>query len=311
MTRNYYQKLANGISVLALVETEKSNLNNLPGLADSVKEISDLIARIQAESSQDAYANRAGIVALRKKREELVHLSSLVSYKLMILAKSSANSALLADVSVSKTTLQRMSKHTLLSTCSMVLERAGKYLTPAANAGLTKEEVEALTLAISSYKEVMFADREKRQKSKADTERVNALFVRFEQAMSKLFDLLKLLSFSAETSRLYERLCRERYIRSSAGRAFALRASVVGADTGDQLAGVECVIFRKSGDDAAALAAPVVERKSKSGCFYIRNLSQGTYQIEVNKVGYKPVKSAFVVNSSQTTILKLQLDPAS
>lgn|GEM_PF-6859766 len=307
MKNELLKKVANNKAVLALLETEKENLKQIPAVDAYVTTARVQLEEIQNQVAQSSYVNSAIIDQFRERRDSVCDKTLIIAHKLTLLAKATNNTALLADVALVTWEFKRKKFVPFLGDVIRINERAIKYQPAAAAYMLTKEEVDALGQAIKSLSEVEAIIRLRRQKNKADKEKMDVLFDKMSDTFEQLFNVLKLLKFDKSTEGLYSRIWGERCMKLYPSRSIALRGTI--ANASEVLPGATFVI-KSRGETENATAATVLERKSDTGRFMVKSLAAGNYLIEVKKAGYKPLVSEFVVDAHKTAVVSLTLEPA-
>ena len=258
----------------------------LPNFAENFTILKETISTIQLFGEQQK-SDKTGIAKLKNKiKEDLITMAADNSRKIAALAKFSNNIKLLNEVKFSQSDLGKVTDVALKDYAQIIYDKAAENIEALAHYGITAETQKIFIETINSYNASIAKPRvgitEKRQATKE-------LIKLFDAADNALINI----DYAADIVRLtqtsfYNGYKTARKLVETSSGYLSLKAIARETETGEPVRGVT-FIFKHNGTRSGGTRGngEIVKKTAEKGSFNVKNMPAGTYQVVVNKPGYK------------------------
>jgi len=264
------------------------------------------------EQNRDAQTiENSGVTADKQIKKELMLDKTLfIQNRLLSYANVTNNVELAASVSYSKTKMKSARDTDIIGICNVILSRANANATAIATYGVTAAMITELQAAITTYSGVMAKPITAKSQTKNATENLAKLFKEVDDILKKRMDL-DIELFKVSKPDFYSQYKTARIIINTKGSATSVMGSAVTIETGEPIKGVTFTFAPDNGGltkmVATTATAIVVKKSAEKGSFRISNLPEGTYKVNVTKLGYKDEVVIINVLRGETTTIRVEM----
>ena len=199
-------------------------------------------------------------------------------HRLEAFAKITGDVVLANKVHFSNTYIMSLSDNKFLTTCNIVYDLANENQTKAAEYGITTVVVADLKTAIADYKAVVDAPKEGTTEKKQATDQLANLFADEAEVLDKIDSLVEMIRYSNPA--VYAEYWDTRRIEYRSG-SLSVKCEVTDAATNLPLGGA-IIGFYMDG-------MLILEKTtSNTGGITAKGFDDGTYTVNVTRIGYAP-----------------------
>jgi len=241
------------------------------------------------------------ISGLRTKKEEMKTATAQkvldMCHRLEAFAKITGDVVLAKKVHYTDTYLSKAPDNTFMTSCNIIYDLAFEHKTAVADYGVTTEVLADLKEAIDDYKAVVDAPKEGTTEKKQATDQLAKLFTDQAAVLDKMDALLDLLKYSNPT--LYAEYWDTRRIEYRSG-SLSVKCEVTDAATELPLGGA-IIGFYMDG-------VLVLEKTTaNTGGITAKGFDNGTYTVNVTRLGYAPQTLMVHVLDVELTTIKVAM----
>ena len=251
----------------------------------------------------DTLGNQQGqdISGLRTKKEDMKASTAQkvldMCHRLEAFAKITGDVVLAKKVHFSDTYLLKQQDNTFMTSCNIVYDLADAHKTEAAEYGITTAVLTELKAGIDAYKDVVDAPKEGTTGKKQATDQLVNLFSDQAVVLDKIDALVEMLKYSNPT--MYAEYWDTRRIEYRSG-SLSVKCEVTDAATGLSLGGA-VVGFYINGE-------LILEKTtSNTGGITAKGFDNGTYTVNVTRLGYAPQSLLVNVLDVEMTAIKVPM----
>lgn len=244
------------------------------------------------------------------KRNSMTDKALFVINRLQSYANVVANPELLESISYTVSDLKKKRDNDLIGICNNIAAKANANSAAVAPYGITAAVITEFQASITAYTATLAKPKAAKSQTKMATENLAKLFKEAEEILAKRMDL-DIELFKTSKPDFYSQYKSARIIISSRGTAVAVLGSVTEASTGEPIKGVTFSfvpesngLMRAAGTDKVK---PLVKKSALKGKFRA-SLTENSYQVTVEKLGYKKQHLTITVVNGETTNLNISLE---
>ena len=307
MTTKQIIRLNMYLAVVDFISNNEALTKDLPNFSSRFEAFLKTIEQIRSASVTQGDI-RTGVTSDKNKvRDKLVTLAADTSRKMVAFAKFSGNLVLLDEIRFSTTRLGRMRETDLKSYTQIIHDKTEPYAGDLESYGITPETQSIFQKTINDYYNLIGTPRlAKIEKSVATQE----LVVLFGTALSLIEDM----DTAVEIIRLKEpdfytgyRIIRK-LVHTSAGK-LALKVRVCDLLTGEPVKGVKCKFIPQNVKPGKKhVQEEFVKKTAGKGRINIKHMHPGTYQVVINKPGYKEAVSTVSIAEGERGELRMEIE---
>ena len=219
---------------------------------------------------------------LRTKKEDMKASTAQkvldMCHRLEAFAKITGDVVLAKKVHFSDTYLPKLPDNTFMTTCNIVYDLANENQAMAMEYGITIPMVADLKMTIDAYKAVVDAPKEGTTEKKQATDQLANLFANEAEVLDKIDSLVEMIRYSNPT--VYAEYWDTRRIEYRSG-SLSVKCEVTDAATSLPLGGA-IIGFYLDG-------TLILEKTtSNTGGITAKGFDDGTYTVNVTRIGYAP-----------------------
>jgi len=251
----------------------------------------------------DTLGNQQGqdISGLRTKKEEMKASTAQkvldMCHRLEAFAKITGDVVLAKKVHFSDTYLPKLPDNTFMTSCNIIYDLANENKTEAAEYGITTAVLADLKTAIDDYKAVVDAPKEGTTEKKQATDQLATLFTDQATVLDKIDALLELIRYTNPT--VYAEYWDTRRIEYRSG-SLSVKCEVTDVATALPLGGAVIGFYM---DGTLILE----KTTSSSGGITAKGFDNGTYTVQVTRLGYAPQTLTVNVLDVEMTTIKVAM----
>jgi len=299
--------LANKLSMYLTCETfllsRLDILKLLPNFEITYKNFHIQIAEIQNLSEQQLYGTN-GIAGTRKKlKYNLAFIVDDNARKLHAFAHFANDYVLLHATWFTETDLQYSSDPKLIEQAKLIHTYASGYLKELTLYGITVATQSELSKAISDFKASLQFHPVSISDSDMIPGQIEECFRIADQSLQHIDALIEV--FRVSVPDLYNAYQQSRRILGFETRELALKGTVTDAETNAPVIGAAIVFVRC---DKSFQQPPVFMYSADQGDFYVQSLAEGTYEVKLNKIGYKELIVTSKVNKGESCQINTKMN---
>jgi len=251
----------------------------------------------------DTLGNQQGqdISGLRTKKEEMKASTAQkvldMCHRLEAFAKITGDVVLDKKVHFSDTYLPKLPDNTFMTSCNIIYDLANENKTEAAEYGITTAVLADLKTAIDDYKAVVDAPKEGTTEKKQATDQLATLFTDQATVLDKIDALLELIRYTNPT--VYAEYWDTRRIEYRSG-SLSVKCEVTDVATALPLGGAVIGFYM---DGTLILE----KTTSSSGGITAKGFDNGTYTVQVTRLGYAPQTLTVNVLDVEMTTIKVAM----
>lgn len=230
------------------------------------------------------------------KRKELTEKAYFVANRLQSYATVEKKNELFAKVNYARSVFAKYRDTNLIGLCNTILEQAQSALSDLADYSVNAALLTDLQNAIQAYQDELGKPRHAQINTKTATDTLKQLFTNTNALLTERLDK-DVEVFRVSNPDFYKQYFDARRIVQSARGKLSLQVTVLDAATQTPLPNVK-ISFKDYN---------TTKKTSEKGSFQIKNLSEGDYQMTLEKMGYTSLTQTFNINGSETTKLKLEM----
>jgi hypothetical protein len=263
--------------------------DSIPKFAENYTSLLGIVSEIQAIGEIQGI-NRTGLtISKNKLKQGLILLAAKYSRKIAAFAKFSNDDKLLNEIQFNESDLERVPEVILIEQVRTIYNGAEANIGSLAEHGITPDTQKEFLSLIDSFDKVL------------RTPRTSAL-----ENMDFAAGIVK-----DEQPGYYDGYKSSRKLVCTNTGNVALKAKVVDILTGEPLKGAVFTFRVQQLNFASAMNPAEITRKSAAkGSLLIRSMQPGTYQVSVNKPGYKDKVVVINVTGGERTILNVEMERA-
>jgi hypothetical protein len=251
--------------------------------------------------------NKTGLALDKKRlRKKLTELTIRYANRATVLASQISNDTLLKEVRISEWDLSKLAGVALVERAQLIYDRVEGNIASLSDQAVTPDTQKEFQDTITAFKNAIASPRSGITATKQATEKISLLF----DAVDAELDIMDLIVRSAkeEYPDFYTGYKNSRMLIDTGSGSLALRASAKESVSGEPLSGAEFT-FRNE----AAMGngnGEIVKKTSKKGNFLVKTMEPGTYNVSVNKEGYKGKEVSVSVTDGERSELVVELEKA-
>jgi hypothetical protein len=280
----------------------------LPNFAGFNTAFNDGIVKIHEIREIQEVDKRGLAIAKMKVKDMLIDKALDVSRKTVAYAEFIGNIELFNEVNYSETELRRCADTILYDRAKIIHDRADTHAIALAAYGITPADITGLQSVVNDYYDAIPKPRTGINDRKQATEQLEEAFKEVDDAIFHIDVLVEILRSSEPL--FFSGYQAARIIVDNGSGKIALRGKVTDIATGHPLFGAVIIFTPKSRNGLPVEnSRPVRKRSSLKGSFYIRNLSRGSYDVNIEKPGYQIGNFAVHITESERCEFKAELTP--
>jgi hypothetical protein len=254
-------------------------------------------------TQMDTLGNQQGqdVSGLRTKKEEMKASTAQkaldMCHRLEAFAKITGDVVLAKKVHFSDTYLSKLPDNTFMTTCNIIFDLADANKTEAAEYGVTTEVLADLKTAMDDYKAVVDAPKEGSSEKKMATDQLANLFAGQAIVLDKIDALVEMVRYTNPT--LYAEYWHTRHIEYRSG-SLSVKCEVTDAATSLPLGGAVISFYINE--------ELILEKTtSTTGGITAKGFDDGTYTVNVTRIGYAPQSLIVNVLDVEMTAFKVAM----
>ena len=245
------------------------------------------------------------------KRSNMTDKALFLINRLQSYANVVNNPELLDSIKYSVSDLKKARDTDVIGICNTVLAKANANAAAIATYGVTAVMLTDLQAAITVYSATLAKPKAAKSQTKTATENITKLFKEADDLLIKRLDL-DIELFKTTKPEFYSQYKTARIIISTGTRTTSVMGNVISALGAEPLKGVTfSFTLENSGMLKAASSVvnkPIVKKSADKGNFRIPSLPEGSYNVEVKKIGFNDQTLTINVAKGETTNLKIELE---
>jgi hypothetical protein len=269
-------------------------LKVLPNFEIIYKTLHSQLDEIQNLSEQPSF-DIVGIAVSRKQlKHDLAVMADDIARKLHVFAHITNDYPLLYETWLPQSELLASSDSKLTERAKGIYDRAASYLRELTLYGITADTQSAFSKAISNFEASLPLRPVRISDAKMKAKQIAACFKSADVALHQIDSLINIFRFSVPD--LYNAYKQSRKTVDYTSQPVALKGLVTDANTNAPVKGVSVLFVRC---DKSFHQPPFVEYSADHGDFYVQSLAEGTYEVKLNKIGYKELIITSKVNKGE------------
>ncbi len=220
------------------------------------------------------------------------------------------NPELLESIKYSASDLKKKRDSDVIGICNIVVAKANANADAIVAYGVTMAMVAELQEAITAYVAMIAKPKSAKSQTKTATENLTKLFKEADALLTKRLDL-DIELFKTLKPDFYSQYKSARIVISTGGSATSVLGSVVNGESGEPLKGVTFMFAPESNGTVKAgghdKVNPIIKKSADKGKFRA-SLSENTYRVLVEKLGYMKQELVITVVNGETTNLDIELE---
>lgn len=244
------------------------------------------------------------------KRAAMTDQALFIENRIQSYANVTNNPILLASIKYSASDLKKARDTDVVGICNSILANANANASDIEPYGVTAEMITDFQNAIAAYSETLAKPKVAISQTKTATENLRRLFKEADELLTKRMDL-DIELFKTALPEFYSQYKTARIIISTGESTISVLGNVTLAGSNEPIKGV-IFSFTAQNDGLMKTATsgtqkPIVKKSAAKGNFRT-NLPEGTYTVNVSKIGFKEQVLTLTVASGETTNLKVELE---
>lgn len=252
--------------------------------------------------------DKTGVASDKNKlKRNLIALAAINSRKIAALAKFINSDKLLNEVKYNEAQLERFPETGLIEKAMTIHSCGEENIASLAEYGVTAETQKVFLDNITSLNNALKTPRSTITERKKLTERLAILFQTTEEAI-ELMDYAVGIIAAEQVDFANAYKASRKLVDTNSGNV-SLKAKATDFTSGQPLPGV-LFTFIPDGNGTAAAAGNmnIIKKTAGKGSFQIRNMKSGTYNVLVQKPGYKEKELSVSVSDGERSNLKVALE---
>ena len=244
------------------------------------------------------------------KRNSMTEKTLFMINRLQSYANVVNNPELLESIKYSASDLKKSRDTDVIGICNNVLAKASANAAAIATYGVTAAMITELQTAITAYSATLAKPKAAKSQTKTATENLTKLFKEADELLVKRLDL-DIELFKTSKPDFYSQYKTSRIIIPTGGGATSVLGSVRLAGSGEPLKGVSFTFVAENNGmmktASTETAKSIVKKSAEKGKFRA-SLPEDTYNVIVEKIGYKKQEISITVANGETTNLNIELE---
>jgi hypothetical protein len=307
MTTDQKIKLNMYLAIRNFVIQNDAIAKSVPKFAASYATLQSTVTEIQLISEMQG-VNKTGIAIDKNKlKDTLIALAAKNSRKIAALAKFSNNNTLLKEVRFNESDLLRVPEVTLKECVQIIYDKAEANIGSLAEHGITPETQKLFMETIAAFNKALATPRSGISEKSQATQKLPGLFSTADATLELMdFAVGIVQDEQPDFSSGYKTA--RKLVDTSSGN-LALKATATDLLTGEPVKGV-LFTFRPNGIKASINGGngEITKKTAEKGSFHIKSMPAGTYNVIVNKPGYKEKEVSVSVSDGERSVLKVELE---
>jgi hypothetical protein len=204
-------------------------------------------------------------------------------------------------VNFSASDLKRLRGANLIGTCNVIVTKAGENGRGLVSYGITPEVITNLQAAVRAFSDSLTTPGTVKSGTKTATENLATLFKETEIILTKRLDL-DIEVYKTTNPDFYRRYKTARMVISKSGRSVLLMAHVKDAASGEPLKNATFTFTLQSNTSVI-----LVKKSAEKGNLRIPSLTEGIYNVKIEKTGYATQQLTVTVVKGETSNLEVKL----
>ncbi len=268
-------------------------LKVLPNFEPTYRTFQHQFAGIQKYAAQESFEVVRHATTKKKRKNDLAFMTRDISRKLHAFAHSANDYALLNETWLTENELLAHSDLKLIDRARRIYELAAIYLRELTLYGITATTQAAFSQAIAHFEASLHHSKGVEDAKMAAGE-LDDLFINADLALEQIDGMIEI--FRVSSPDFYNSYHQSRKILEYGPQLAAVEGKVTDADTNDPVQGVT-ILFVSC--DNSFRQPPFLKISADHGDFYVQSLAEGTYEIKMNKIGYREVILTSKVNKGE------------
>lgn len=244
------------------------------------------------------------------KRQAMADKALYVANRLESFARVSSNAELLANIHFTSSTMERARDTDIVGICDLILEKAKLYKASLADYDVTEEDIKTLEESIATYTSVISKPQITKAQLKNATQNIAKGIKAADDLLSTRLDL-DVEVFKTSKPDFYSQYHTARIVIPTGRQTVSLSVAVVDKDN-NPVQNVHALITNiPKSNKSKDIINEISKKTGVKGLFRIINLVEGNYNVVFSKLGYVKQSQAFTVVNSETTKLRIVLQPES
>lgn len=230
------------------------------------------------------------------RRETLIDQAYFVANRMQSYATVVQNNELLGKINHSRTNFVKYRDTDLVGLCNIVLEQAQIHLGELAEYSVSADTLSNLQAAIQAYQDEIGKPRASQSSTKSATETLQKLFLETNALLTERLDK-DIEVFRLTQPDFYAQYLNARRIVQTATNKLSLYVSVIDTTTQQPIPNVKVTFTGYN----------TLKKTSPKGAFQVQNLTPGTYEMTLEKLGYATVTQSFHIVDGETTKVRVEM----
>jgi len=291
-----------------------SLLTNLPNFSPNQTTLQNTILSIQNVGEQQKIDKKGGTVGKKQFAANLVTIAADNARKLSAYAKFTNNPTLQGEVHITEGSFRNFSDSDLKDYAQIIYDRAQTNVAALASYGITAATQTAFLAAINAYNASLSTPRVNTTVTSQATKQLVLLFDTADAALENMDASVEIIRLTQPN--FYNGYRTARKIVNTSVSTFAFKAKVTDAQTGAPLANVTLTFIPVSNTGTLKAAstsngkASIVKKTANGGGLNVKNMPDGTYQVEIEKPGFKKQIVTINIVNGEMFVLEVALEKA-
>ena len=300
MTNKQEIRLKMYLSVDEFLTKNESLTKALPEFPASIAEFKDVISKLSLIDEQQKSVRTGVAKSKRDIKNNLIALTAENSGKVFAFAKVSKDKKLMDEVDFSISEVGRMTDITLKTYSETLYKKIVSMLETLAEYGISADTQKEFSDTIAAYNDSLSKPRVGIAEKRETTKELKLLFAEADKMVGKIDAILGIIRY--DEVKFYEGYKTVRKLVNTNAGVVALKAEANDISTSKPIKGVTFT-FRSNG-------TVLSKKTAEKGSFYIRNMDPGTYEVSVNKEGYKEKVVTVNISDGERNVVKVELEKA-
>jgi hypothetical protein len=304
-------------SYLAANATITATLSNF---ATYFTPLQSQVTQIQTIREQQEF-DKTGIAENKKQlRATLTAQAIDVARRVVAYATNVNNTILLAEVSYTESDLKKSPDTILKDRSQVIYDRANANVTALTTYGVTAAILTTLLASITSFNTAIPKPRMGIADKKQATDQLVALFDALDANFYKIDTLVEMVKIAQVN--FYNEYKNLRKIIDTGAGSLVLKGSAIDLLSGEPVKNATFTFLPVTNTLLKAAAingnsngngngnGHIVKKTAEKGIFYIKSATDGTYNVTIEKPGYKIQNAVVSIVNGELTVLEIALEKA-
>lgn len=302
-------KLSMYIAVRDYLAKFQTILNALPNFSAFYTALLNAITQILSTGEVQGFDKSGNATGKNLAKKTLVALALDTARKVRAYAKFTQNQVLFKEMDITESRLTRMADTKLRNTAQGIYDRAQANVASLSTYRVTEATQTALQTAITNFEGTIGEPRLGITETSQATKQLVRLFKAGDAALDDIDTVIDIIR--ATEVDFYNGYKSVRKLVGNGASTLAIKGFITDASTGSPLKGAKLTFTSNGG---ATFAKGVngkngfTKKSAKKGGFLVRTAEDGTYDVTVEKPGYKIATAKVTVVAGQMSLLDIAME---